>query len=103
MKRLLCFLIIAMLLLIIGCSNTKNVDNDIWIKAQVIVKDISDDYIYVAEIKSGEVTYRMYNIDRDSLLKNEDLKLGDMLEIEYKIKESSNPPIIKIKSFKILP
>lgn len=103
MKKLLTFSLIVLILFIAGCSNTKKADDDTWIKIQVIIKNISDDYIYVAEIKSGEVTYGMYNIERDDLLKKENFKIGDILEIEYKIKEDCAPPIIKLKSFKILP
>lgn len=71
-------------------------------KMHVIIKNISDRLIYVAEIESEEVTRRMYNIEHDDNLKNESLEIGDILEVEYQIKERSNPPIIKVKSFKIL-
>ena len=101
MKKLNYFLLIVALLLTISCSNTKKVDDTIW-KAQVIVNDITSDYIYVAEIESGEVTYKTHIIERDSLLKKDNFKIGDILEIEYQIKENSNPQIIKLKTFKIL-
>lgn len=72
-------------------------------KMQVIIKNMSINYIYVAEIKSEEVTRIMYNIERDDKLKKEKLLIGDILEIEYQVKERSKPPLIKLKSFKVLP
>ena len=96
MKKWIVFSLIVVLLLIIGCGN-------IYKKTQVSIKDINDDYIYVAEIKSEEVTRIMYNIERDDKLKKEKLSIGDILEIEYQVKERSKPPLIKLKSFKVLP
>ncbi|GEM_PF-2209999 len=103
MKKWISFLLIVSILLITGCSNTKKTDDDTYIKMQVVIKNISANYIYVAEVISGEVTYHMYNIELDDRLKKENFKIGDILEIEYQVKEKCKPPVIILKSFKVLP
>lgn len=95
MKKWIVFSLIVVLLLIIGCGN-------IYKKTRVSIKDINDDYIYVAEIEDGTVAYHTYNIERDDKLKEEALRVGDILEIEYQVKEQAIVPIIKLKSFKLL-
>ncbi len=88
---------------IIELKSFKRLIDETYKKMQVIIKNMKANYIYVAAIENGEVTYGMYNIERDDNLKEENLKIGDVLEIEYQVKRRSNPPLIKVKSYKILP